>query len=136
MQDRDQDSTQQDSSTTGDNTTSEETSDEIGGDRRLKAYRRSYVDEYGAVNVQNCAFFDDVFHSIELHSEIAMYMYNIEEENLCAGICERSEYFKFSNINNGAPLDSCKDHILNHLGENMDTIGNMLTALIMIISIV
>lgn len=38
------------------------------------------MDQWGAVNVQNCAKFDDEFEAYELYSEITFYLKTIEEE--------------------------------------------------------
>ena len=69
---------------------------------KLDSYKKYTNVATGARNVQKCPTYDTVF-SDDVQDTYAAFFKHIEEENSCAGVCNKTKIFQFSNLNDGVP---------------------------------
>lgn len=74
----------------------------------------------GSPQTQGCPGFNDKFSA---YSDYFVALELIEDEFNCAGICERSPYYLFSDVNKGQPGQACAPKIQDYLETYSKRIG-------------
>lgn len=74
----------------------------------------------GSQKVQDCSGFDDRFRDF---SDYFVALELIEDEFNCAGLCAKSPYYIFTDVNKGQPTQACAPKIQDYLSTYSKRIG-------------
>jgi len=88
------------------------------------------------LRVQDCQGFNQYFSGYSDY--ILAFVELIEEQFDCAGVCEASPYYLFTNVNNGTPGQACAPKIQDYWDNYSKKIGAaaiVVSAMLLLISI-
>ncbi len=88
------------------------------------------VNSTGSNRIQQCANYEaDILKPTTGAKELAATLELIEKHFKCAGVCEKSEFYIFNDLNSGAPNGGCADKIMNEFVAYSKKIGAATTVI-------